>query len=160
MQCGWGCEALRYLQDVHRIWFRWALQPVLIAERVSPPLPTHIPDSTQQAAECNPGLARSQPAAQLRHTSMPSWWHFPKASPLVRRAHQDGHCCQAQTTYRLVSPPYKKKSLTVSVLTFGNVTILHWHEITANNNKKTLNNTHWKCFANIFGADVIFSQSI
>ncbi len=70
-QCGWGCEALRDLQDVHWVRLRRALQPVLVAERAGPPLSTHIPDPTQPAAECNPGLARSQPAAQLRHTSTP-----------------------------------------------------------------------------------------
>lgn len=68
MQRGWGREALRHLQDVHGIRLRWALQPALVAKRAGSALPTHVPDPTQPEAECNAGLARSQPAAQLRHT--------------------------------------------------------------------------------------------
>lgn len=104
LQCGWGCEALCDLQDVHRVWLCWALQPLLISEGVGPPLPPHIPDPTQPAAECNPGLARSQPAARLRHTSMPPRWHFPKASLSLHRA------CNQYRHQLLLSPSEKKRS--------------------------------------------------
>lgn len=75
-QGGRGRETLRDLQDAHRIRLRWALQLVLVAQGARPPLPPHVADPAQPAAECNPGLARSQPAVQLRHTSTPPW--FPK----------------------------------------------------------------------------------
>lgn len=64
-------EALRDPQDVHGIRLRRALQLVLVAQGARPPLPPHVTDPAQPAAECNAGLARSQPAVQLRHTSTP-----------------------------------------------------------------------------------------
>ncbi len=110
IQSGWGCEALCDLQDVHRLRLRWALQPVLIAERAGPPLSTHIPDPAQPAAECNPGLARSQPKAQLRHTSTPPWWHFSQSfTVLALRTHQYGHCYQDLAEHRLVLSQYEKQ---------------------------------------------------
>lgn len=79
-QCERGGEALHDLQDVHGVRLCWALQPVLLAERPGPPLSPHIADPTQPATECNPGLARSQPAAQLRNTSTPPWWRVSQST--------------------------------------------------------------------------------
>lgn len=85
-QCERGCKALHDLQDVGWVWLCWALQPALLAQRSGPPLPPHISDPAQPAAECNPGLARSQPAAQLRNTSTPPSWRSSQSLSASARA--------------------------------------------------------------------------
>ena len=65
MQSGRGHQALCDFQDLKRLWLRWALQLVLLAERPGPALQTHLPGPAQRPAEREPGLASPQPATQM-----------------------------------------------------------------------------------------------
>lgn len=72
-QCGGWYQALRHLQDSHRLWIRRALQSVLIPQRPGAPLQKRLLGPTQRPAECKPGipspgpLSEPEPAPQMNH---------------------------------------------------------------------------------------------
>lgn len=72
-QCGGWHQALRHLQDCHRLWICRALQSVLVPQRPSAPLQKRVLGPTQRPAECKsslpgPGpLSEPEPAPQMNY---------------------------------------------------------------------------------------------
>lgn len=87
LQCGRQRQALRHLQDGHRLRFRRTLQPLLVPQRSSAPLQKRLLGPTQRPPECNSGppcpgpLSEPEPAPQMNYP------------PPGRLRHQPGWGC-------------------------------------------------------------------
>lgn len=120
-QCwGWH-QALRHLQDGHRLRICWALQSVLIPQRPGSPLQKHLLGPTQWPAECKSSLPctgpfpEPEPAPQMNYTSsvgcQPGWGNKCSLVHIVEKLHLLNNTCRTRIVQHVFKVPGKTNSL-------------------------------------------------